>query len=443
MVSPPDTVPVSNPRISPGLIIGGLAALAIVIIISVLALNSPNQSAQSGTPTTQAAIVPTDTVDAPPTATVEGVTPTITLTPTFEPTIDIVGVVATLDEQGTASVRATNIAGTSTQAQVFVEDTATSIAGKTATATLWTSTPTTTLTLTPNVTASIEAFLTQRASDATTTAFVNQTATATLWTATPTPTPTPRPGIDAPVTANDQWQPIVQSFDSVEMVLVPVGCFMMGSEDGNSNEQPVHQQCFNQPFWIDRTEVSNIQFSTFNGIAAQSSHWGGDIRPRERITWFEARNFCEKRGARLPTEAEWEYAARGVNSLVYPWGNQFVAGNAIYGVNSGGRTAAVHIFPNGESWVKARNMSGNVWEWTNTIYNQIRFPYPYKLDDGRESNVDDSTMRVIRGGSWGSSGYILRAAFRSKFVPTIRYVNIGFRCARVYQEGDLIGAQPV
>src|SRR5262249_22642836 len=113
------------------------------------------------------------------------------------------------------------------------------------------------------------------------------------------------------VTTNNQWKPQLSMVQGVEMALVPPGCFMMGSEKGNDDEQPVSKICFDKPFWIDKVDVTNAQFKQFGGKAQQKGSWKDDNRPRERVTWFEARDFCALRGARLPTEAEWEYAARG------------------------------------------------------------------------------------------------------------------------------------
>lgn len=265
-------------------------------------------------------------------------------------------------------------------------------------------------------------------------------------TLTPTITPTPSPTPDiasslVAVTRNADWTPIIQDFDGVPMALVPVGCFMMGStdeeisaltaQDGDffSDEAPQHETCIDTPFWIDVTEVTQAQFRTFGGVAANGSRFSGDQRPVERITWFEARAYCEdQRGMRLPTEAEWEFAARGVDALSYPWGNTFDGANVVYSSNSNGQTAAVGSRPGGVSWVGALDLSGNVWEWVSTIYDQGRFPYPYNADDGREDIQSTNSARVLRGGSWNDTNFNVRAANRHRFTPDNRYNNFGFRC---------------
>lgn len=211
------------------------------------------------------------------------------------------------------------------------------------------------------------------------------------------------------------------------MVLVPAGCFDMGSIT-NDDEKPVHEQCFNTPFWIDKTEVTQAQFRANNGVQARNSRFSGDNRPVEQITWFEADAYCRQRGGRLPTEAEWEYAARGPESWVYPWGDSFVADNAVYFSNSGNQTANVGSRPEGASWVGAQDLSGNVWEWTSSLYN----PYPYNASDGREANTGSRTnvSRVLRGGSWINNSDSLRAAYRLRYHPDLRNGYSGFRCAR-------------
>jgi formylglycine-generating enzyme required for sulfatase activity len=189
---------------------------------------------------------------------------------------------------------------------------------ETATATLWTPTAT----VSPTATAS-----TTFTPTPTRTATATPTATpSATWTATPTATLTSIPlGLPGnPVARNADWTPQYEPFDGVEMALVPGGCFTMGEASGSGDQRPVSQQCFDQPFWIDRYEVSNQQFDRLGGQTSfnRKSQWPGDEQPRERITWAEARTFCVRRGARLPTEAEWEYAARGPDNLRYPWGNR-------------------------------------------------------------------------------------------------------------------------
>ena len=246
------------------------------------------------------------------------------------------------------------------------------------------------------------------------------------YTIAPAPTPV------STITTNDQWTPVVQEFDGVEMVLVPAGCFMMGSEDGEPNEQPVNDVCFRVPFWIDRYEVTQGDFARLNGKQIRSSNFSGDFYPVENIDWFEARDFCTLRGGRLPTEAEWEYAARGPENLVYPWGNTFEPDNVVYKNNSNNSTASVGSRPFGISWVGAHDLSGNVWEWVNTAYDENRFPYPYQPSDGREGVNSIDTSHVIRGGAWDYTMNEVRAAYRNNIHAEGWSINVGFRCARDY-----------
>lgn len=232
---------------------------------------------------------------------------------------------------------------------------------------------------------------------------------------------------------NADWKTVEQDFDGVIMMRVPVGCFDMGSEQGNGDEMPVTPICFDQHYWIDKTEVTSAQFAQFSGKAAQSSNWTDSNRPRESVTWFEARDFCALRGSRLPTEAEWEYAARGPDNLIYPWGNDFDAANAVYSNSSNNQTATVSSKPSGFSWVGALDMSGNVWEWVSTLYKTYPYPTPNSiLEQDSWIVINDITNnRVQRGGSWyDSDADLLRGAYRGGNVPDFHSNFVGFRCAR-------------
>ena len=225
-------------------------------------------------------------------------------------------------------------------------------------------------------------------------------------------------------TRNLEWQPFSHVFsDGVERVLVPVGCFQMGSINGENDEQPVHEQCVTEPFWLDKYEVTNAQYGSVG-----CRDWSSEAdQPRNCVTWLDAQAFCELHGGTLPSEMQWEYAARGVEGWVYPWGNDYVmehasgADDPTYGNR---RTAPVGSHPVGMSWAGAMDMAGNVWEWTHTRYD----PYPYWEGDN-EYNSDDAGDRVLRGGSFSSTANLLRSSDRLLRGIFQYDPDFGFRCA--------------
>jgi formylglycine-generating enzyme required for sulfatase activity len=418
----------------------------------------------TGTPT----FAPTPTATPTPTPTA---TETLTLTPapTASPTLSPTELEKTIAAE-------MNLVVTQNAQTLSAFETQTA-AALTATATLWTATPTADLRATAHVrlieTQYALSALATRDAEATATQFSrDQTGTATLWTATPTPTgtptltstPTSTPTATATSTltptsdplqvalerarnfsgGNRDWKPFVQESNGVEMVLVPAGCFMMGSTEEEieaafqqcenafpgqcirsrfDDRGPAHRVCFDAPFWIDRTEVTNAQYGS-------SGRFSGDNRPRESVTWTQARDFCVSRGARLPTEAEWEYAARGPDAWGYPWGNDLDGNKAIWNRSEQEGTASVVSKPEGASWISALDMSGNVMEWVADWYDS---GYYSTLESGATNPTGPETGegRVLRGGSWAViSAEALRAADRAMTLPDYGNDVIGFRCAR-------------
>ena len=256
-----------------------------------------------------------------------------------------------------------------------------------------------------------------------------------------------------------------RSADGMAMVYVPAGEFEMGHAGGASDEDPVHTVALDS-FWIDQTEVTNAQFAAFlneqdnqvdDGVAWLKLEFegcliervGGQYRPKSgyadhpvvEVSWYGAAAYCEWVGARLPTEAEWEYAARGPQGLVYPWGDGFDCsrGNfddetqmdayAVVGGEDGcdgyERTAPVGTFPAGASWCGTLDMAGNVWEWVADWYGSEYYSHsPSRNPAGPSSGTD----RVLRGGSYYVTQGHDRAPNRNHYVPAVRYDFLGFRC---------------
>jgi serine/threonine-protein kinase len=224
--------------------------------------------------------------------------------------------------------------------------------------------------------------------------------------------------------------------DDAEMVYVPAGTFVIGDThgDGEDDERPTHPITL-PAFWLDRTEVTNAQFAHFARFTRDArevkretgvTEGGKDRYPVVNVPWRAALAYCRWAGKRLPTEAEWEYAARGSAGRKYPWGNTWDERNARFAGNHGSQGAApVGSYPAGASPFGALDMAGNVWEWVSTLY----MPYPYLASDGRE-NLSIQGRHVLRGGSWFLNPWDLRSSNREFGEPGYRSVYIGFRCAQ-------------
>jgi formylglycine-generating enzyme required for sulfatase activity len=246
------------------------------------------------------------------------------------------------------------------------------------------------------------------------------------------------------VESNAEWEPVTRRIEGLDMALVPAGCFTMGTTDPQlaeaqdscdrffgrgrclvdfrSLEQPAHRVCHPAPFWIGLTEVSNREYGSSSSTDMVSMYRGPDW-PRESVTWQEAAGFCESRGLRLPTEAEWEYAARGPDALLYPWGNTFDLHLVVSGRLS---PEDVGLVEAGASWTGAYDLSGGVEEWVADRYG----PYPTETRTA-SAGGDPDAPRITRGGSWFSfAAYPLRSAYREPRDPGYATSVVGFRCAR-------------
>jgi formylglycine-generating enzyme required for sulfatase activity/plastocyanin len=248
------------------------------------------------------------------------------------------------------------------------------------------------------------------------------------------------------------WTPIAPPQPPKEMVLIPAGQFIMGADDRRPNEKP--RRTVKLPaFWIDRTEVTNAQFCEFLNAMRNNREEGGvrwidlehpdcKIRAGQKrgtffveagfhnhpvtcVSWYGAASYAKWLGKRLPTEAEWERAARGTDGREFPWGNQPGATQANISLPSAPSKGplAVGSFPDGSSAEGCLDMAGNVWEWTADDY-----------CDTPGAAVDEKQPRkTIRGGAFDSPPLFARCAVRVGVDPAHRSRHIGFRCAKDYR----------
>ena len=273
-------------------------------------------------------------------------------------------------------------------------------------------------------------------------------------TATPRPTNTRRPTATPRAPAGGGVQ--ARAKDGMALVYVPAGEFEMGSIEGASDERPVHTIWLNS-FWIDQTEVTNTQYRQCAEAGACEAptecDWGIPTYEDETkadhpvvcVDWFGAQAYCEWAGGRLPTEAEWEYAARGPAQNTYPWGDTFDGellnycdANCEYdhrdSMHDDGyeMTAPVGSYSDGASWCGALDMAGNVWEWVADRYDNDHYADSPSRNPTGPSAGD---YRVLRGGSWTGLAKNVRSADRDYDRPSPRYHAVGFRCVATASGG--------
>jgi eukaryotic-like serine/threonine-protein kinase len=254
--------------------------------------------------------------------------------------------------------------------------------------------------------------------------------------------------------AHQIYLPLVRNNPPIEMVYVSAGEFQMGCHPGHdgglpcpSSELPLHT-VYLDAYFIDKYEVTNAQYARCvtdgscprpadNSSSTRSSYHDNPAYvdyPVINITWFNARDYCKWAGKRLPSEAEWEKAARGTGEMrSYPWGdadpNCDLANHNYYNGSSYedcvGDTSQVGSYPDGASLYGALDMAGNVWEWVNDWWQS---DYYGVSPDTNPPGPTSGSVKMVRGGSWGYIWTTLRVANRSYLNPDLHDNLIGFRC---------------
>jgi formylglycine-generating enzyme required for sulfatase activity len=267
-------------------------------------------------------------------------------------------------------------------------------------------------------------------------ALISSPVLANLFSRTPEPTaivstyPTPYPAQ-------------ITDAKGIPMRLVPAGEFTMGSANGNSDERPVHP-VYLDAFYMDMYEVTNAAYRACfsagvctpphdTSSATRSSYYGNsqyDNYPVINVDWNQANTYCEWRGGSLPTEAQWEKAARGTDGRTYPWGEGISCSQANYwGQNGGcvGDTTEVGSYESGKSPYGIYDLAGNVWEWVADWYDENYYAYSPSSNPLGPSSGE---FRVLRGGSWYYGDFDVRSAVRYNDTPANFIYVVGFRCAR-------------
>ena len=254
----------------------------------------------------------------------------------------------------------------------------------------------------------------------------------------PTPTPAVTPTSPAPETEAAEEAAETPAPPSVVeyLIEIPAGPFTMGSDTGAEDEAPAHEVDL-PAFKIDLFEVTNADFAKFVEATGyqtdaekegRTKNWrsvaeGKGNHPVVFVSWNDAVAFCEWLGKRLPTEAEWEKAARGSDERVYPWGDDYDPSKANVKDTGLRGTARVGSFGAGASPDGVEDMAGNVWEWTADWYEA----YP---GSDFQSDYFGGRFRVLRGGDWFETADFVRTTVRKTNSETAASDDVGFRCAR-------------
>lgn len=194
--------------------------------------------------------------------------------------------------------------------------------------------------------------------------------------------------------------------DGGKMVWVPAGEFMMGADDGAADQQPAHRVRISRGFWLGKCEVTVSQWLHYCKVAKVVL--GAEVftpldHPMSGVSWNDVSAYCRFYGMALPTEAQWEWAARGPEGRKYPWGNQWDPSRCCNKDNGGpdGFTAPVGSYPSGASWCGALDMAGNLAEWCADWYSSTYYAQSPTVDPAGPAT---GTEKVWRGGyCWGDA----------------------------------------
>ncbi len=289
----------------------------------------------------------------------------------------------------------------------------------------------------------------------------------------PPPTATVTPDLLTPTPTIPVVQRLVATPDGMMLIYIPASEFLLGSADTDADaleDEKPQQPIYLDAFWMDRTEVTVAQFQKFvgqTGYVTSAEQEGGGVvyspaelsvktaywklpqgsgapeatgrQPVTQVSWFDAKAYCEWAGRRLPTEAEWDKAARGVQGALYPWGDLFDPARLNFCDRSCGapwrfsafddtfgRASSVGLYPFGASPYSLWDMVGNVWEWVNDWYD---FRGYYRFPPANPPGIETGDQRVARGGSWIDTPDRVRVAVRLPLNPRLRNNVVGFRCA--------------
>lgn len=259
--------------------------------------------------------------------------------------------------------------------------------------------------------------------------------------------------------------PNIRDDKGISQAWTPAGCFPMGASAAQTDisfadAHPQHEVCFAKGFWVDQYDVTNEAYQKFidAGGYTHPEYWSdtgwrwlnankitgpmnfaefdAPLQPRVGVSWYEAEAYAKWRGGSLPTEAQWEYVARGPQGMSYPWGDKYVTGKANIderpdGPAFLGRSSVVGSYAGDKSWVGAYDMAGNVWQWTADWYQNGYYNLKIRMDPQGPAR---GTLKVLRGGSWGYDEDCAASTYRFHTTPDMRSAAVGFRVVTVSDE---------